>query len=108
MGTRSFVMTIPKEFTGLNFPCECVSAKEENYSDPWANIAKKKTASERHERTNNQPRRQTAANNLSTGKGIKNRAAERSRSRQRIAGKRTAARFERMGKTTSEGTLLRA
>ena len=33
-------MTIPKGFEGLYFPCECVSARNENYSDPWAGIAK--------------------------------------------------------------------
>ena len=35
-------MTIPEGFYGLMFPCECVSAREEAYSDPWANVAKKK------------------------------------------------------------------
>jgi DNA-binding transcriptional ArsR family regulator len=29
-----------KNFNDLYFPCECVSAREENYSDPWAGIAK--------------------------------------------------------------------
>ena len=33
-------MTIPKGFEGLYFPCECVSARNENYSDPWAGVAK--------------------------------------------------------------------
>ncbi len=32
-------MSIPKDFKGLNFPCECVSARKENYSEPWAAIA---------------------------------------------------------------------
>ena len=35
-------MSIPEGFYGLMFPCECVSAREEAYSDPWANVAKKK------------------------------------------------------------------
>jgi len=35
-------MTIPRGYTGLRFPCECVSAVEEGYSDPWAEIAKHK------------------------------------------------------------------
>lgn len=35
-------MTVPKSFDGLRFPCECVSAREENYSDPWAGVAKNK------------------------------------------------------------------
>ena len=29
-----------KKFNDLFFPCECVSARTENYSDPWAGIAK--------------------------------------------------------------------
>lgn len=29
-------------FKGLYFPCECVSARKENYSDPWAGVAKNK------------------------------------------------------------------
>lgn len=33
-------MNIPKGFEGLYFPCECVSARKENYSDPWAGISK--------------------------------------------------------------------
>lgn len=35
-------MNIPKKFNELYFPCECVSARNENYSDPWAGIAKNK------------------------------------------------------------------
>lgn len=35
-------MTVPKGFTGLRFPCECVSAGVGGYSDPWADITKKK------------------------------------------------------------------
>ena len=35
-------MTVPKGFEGLRFPCECVSAKQEGYSDPWAEITKNK------------------------------------------------------------------
>src|SRR5215211_3144206 len=35
-------MGIPKNFNELYFPCECISAREENYSDPWAGVAKNK------------------------------------------------------------------
>lgn len=35
-------MTIPKGYQGLRFPCECVSAGGGGYSDPWADITKKK------------------------------------------------------------------
>lgn len=35
-------MTIPDGLKGLRFPCECVSAKAGGYSDPWADITKKK------------------------------------------------------------------
>jgi len=35
-------MTVPKGFSGLRFPCECVSAKSGGYSDPWAGITKNK------------------------------------------------------------------
>lgn len=35
-------MTIPARFSGLRFPCECVSSKAEGYSDPWAEITKNK------------------------------------------------------------------
>jgi len=35
-------MTIPRGYVGLRFPCECVSASNEAYSDPWADIAKRK------------------------------------------------------------------
>ena len=35
-------MTIPKGYAGLRFPCECVSALDQDYSDPWAEIAKRK------------------------------------------------------------------
>jgi DNA-binding transcriptional ArsR family regulator len=35
-------MTVPRGFQGLHFPCECVSASEGGYSDPWAEIAKRK------------------------------------------------------------------
>jgi DNA-binding transcriptional ArsR family regulator len=34
-------MTIPRGSQGLRFPCECVSAVKEGYSDPWAEIAKR-------------------------------------------------------------------
>lgn len=33
-------MAIQKKFNELLFACECVSARSENYSDPWAGIAK--------------------------------------------------------------------
>jgi DNA-binding transcriptional ArsR family regulator len=33
-------MSVPKGFNGLRFPCECVSSREEAYSDPWAEITK--------------------------------------------------------------------
>lgn len=35
-------MSVPDGFRGLWFACECVSAKEEGYSDPWAAIAQNK------------------------------------------------------------------
>jgi DNA-binding transcriptional ArsR family regulator len=35
-------MTIRAGFNGLRFPCECVSSKAGGYSDPWAEITKKK------------------------------------------------------------------
>lgn len=35
-------MALPKNQQPLRFPCECVSASDENYSDPWAQIAKRK------------------------------------------------------------------
>src|SRR5262245_50274134 len=35
-------MAIPENVEGLLFPCECVSACPEGYSDPWADIARKK------------------------------------------------------------------
>ena len=35
-------MTIPRGYQGLRFPCECVSAVNDDYSDPWAEIAKRK------------------------------------------------------------------
>ncbi len=33
-------MSNSKDFNELHFPCECVSARKENYSDPWAGISK--------------------------------------------------------------------
>lgn len=33
-------MVANKKFNELHFPCECVSARNENYSDPWAGVAK--------------------------------------------------------------------
>jgi DNA-binding transcriptional ArsR family regulator len=33
-------MTVPAAFEGLRFPCECVSASQGGYSDPWAEITK--------------------------------------------------------------------
>src|SRR5215213_466128 len=35
-------MTIPRGEKGLHFPCECVSATNESYSDPWAEVTKRK------------------------------------------------------------------
>lgn len=35
-------MSIPDDFKGLRFPCECVSARAGGYSDPWADVTKKK------------------------------------------------------------------
>jgi DNA-binding transcriptional ArsR family regulator len=35
-------MAIPDDSKGLRFPCECVSAGAGGYSDPWADITKKK------------------------------------------------------------------
>ena len=35
-------MAIPKDLNALRFPCECVSAAPGGYSDPWADITKKK------------------------------------------------------------------
>lgn len=35
-------MTIPSGHKGLHFPCECVSGANENYSDPWAEVTKRK------------------------------------------------------------------
>lgn len=33
-------MSIADGFSGLYFPCECVSRCEESYSDPWAGVSK--------------------------------------------------------------------
>jgi DNA-binding transcriptional ArsR family regulator len=35
-------MTLPSGYQALRFPCECVSAAEGGYSDPWADITKRK------------------------------------------------------------------
>jgi DNA-binding transcriptional ArsR family regulator len=35
-------MAIPEGLKGLRFPCECVSAREGGYSDPWAPVARNK------------------------------------------------------------------
>ena len=35
-------MSVPEGLDGLQFACECVSARRTGYSDPWANVAKKK------------------------------------------------------------------
>ena len=35
-------MTIPEDHQALQFPCECVSAARGGYSDPWADITKRK------------------------------------------------------------------
>lgn len=35
-------MAVPEGFKGLRFACECVSARDNGYSDPWANISQNK------------------------------------------------------------------
>jgi DNA-binding transcriptional ArsR family regulator len=35
-------MTVPRGYKGLCFPCECVSALNQGYSDPWAEVTKHK------------------------------------------------------------------
>jgi DNA-binding transcriptional ArsR family regulator len=35
-------MSIPDGMDGLRFPCECVSSRRGGYSDPWAEITKRK------------------------------------------------------------------
>jgi DNA-binding transcriptional ArsR family regulator len=35
-------MAVPEGFKGLRFACECVSARDKGYSDPWANISQNK------------------------------------------------------------------
>jgi len=35
-------MAVPDNLEGLRFPCECVSARAGGYSDPWADITKRK------------------------------------------------------------------
>ena len=35
-------MSIPDKTQGLRFPCECVSAGRGGYSDPWADVTKRK------------------------------------------------------------------
>ncbi len=35
-------MSIVEEFKGLRFPCECVSGTAGGYSDPWAEVTKRK------------------------------------------------------------------
>jgi hypothetical protein len=35
-------MSISKGSEGLYFPCDCVSGRQENYSEPWAAVAKNK------------------------------------------------------------------
>jgi DNA-binding transcriptional ArsR family regulator len=35
-------MAVPDKLRGLHFPCECVSAKPGGYSDPWADVTKRK------------------------------------------------------------------
>ena len=35
-------MAVPDELKGLRFACECVSARGQGYSDPWANISQNK------------------------------------------------------------------
>jgi DNA-binding transcriptional ArsR family regulator len=38
-------MSVSEGFNGLRFPCECVSSREEAYSDPWAEITKNRLLS---------------------------------------------------------------
>ena len=33
-------MTLPDSFEGLRFPCDCVSSRHGDYSDPWTGITK--------------------------------------------------------------------
>src|ERR1044072_8175352 len=35
-------MSVPDGMDGLRFPCECVSSRQGDYSDPWAAITKRK------------------------------------------------------------------
>jgi DNA-binding transcriptional ArsR family regulator len=35
-------MAVPDDSKGLRFPCECISAAPGGYSDPWAEITKRK------------------------------------------------------------------
>ena len=35
-------MSVPDGMDGLRFPCECVSGRRGDYSDPWSGIAKNK------------------------------------------------------------------
>ena len=35
-------MAVPANQKPLRFPCECVSASSDNYSDPWAQVTKRK------------------------------------------------------------------
>jgi DNA-binding transcriptional ArsR family regulator len=42
LGTVKGEKAMPDELHGLRFPCECVSAQRGGYSDPWADITKRK------------------------------------------------------------------
>src|SRR5215211_6681747 len=46
MISRSFLMNKSDDKFNLLFPCECVSAREENYSDPWAPISRNRLFSD--------------------------------------------------------------
>src|SRR5437764_15430658 len=35
-------MSVPDGIDGLRFPCECVSSRRGGYSDPWAEVTKRK------------------------------------------------------------------
>ena len=35
-------MSVPDGMDGLRFPCECVSSRRGGYSDPWAEVTKRK------------------------------------------------------------------
>jgi DNA-binding transcriptional ArsR family regulator len=40
--TGTITMSVPAGSRGLRFPCECISSRSGAYSDPWADITRKK------------------------------------------------------------------